>query len=200
MKLFRKYAIGIDEVGTGAVAGPVVSVAVLILADQSQIISIGINDSKAMTEKKRESVNEKLIELSHNGLIQYGIGVVDAKNINNFGIVASRNESMKAALDQLNTTYNSILIDGIVDPFLGMNQKVEMIVKGDASCYNIAAASIIAKVFRDELMKKLSKDNITCYNWKRNKGYATAEHIKAIKLYGLSEEHRKSFCKNFIYV
>lgn len=200
MKCFRQDAVGIDEVGNGAIAGPVVAAAILILADESQIISIGIDDSKALTPRKREVVNKKLLDMARDNLIQYGIGVVDSEEIDHFGIVISRNKAVKIALEQLNINYKSILVDGIIDPFLGKKPEVEMIVKGDAKYYNIGAASIIAKVFRDKFMEELSKDDLACYNWKRNKGYASAEHINAIKLYGTSAHHRKSFCKNFIYV
>ena len=112
----------------------------------------------------------------------------------------STNEAMRLALDHLNFQDKMILVDGIINPFKGEQLKVKTIVKGDSKCYNIGAASIIAKVFRDKLMNGLSKDDLTWYNWRKNKGYGTAEHIKAIKLYGLSQHHRKSFCKNFIYV
>jgi ribonuclease HII len=198
-KFFKSNTIGIDEVGRGAIAGPVVASAVLILTDQSHIDNIGIDDSKAMSERKRQEVHDKLMEMCRNGLIQYGLGVVDQDEIDKFGIVSSTNRAMELALRQIDYIENkTILVDGIVNPFTGL--KVETIVKGDAKCYNIASASIIAKVFRDKLMVELSKDNLSCYNWERNKGYGSAEHIRAIKLHGLSQHHRKSFCKKFIYV
>jgi ribonuclease HII len=195
-KFFKANAIGIDEVGRGAIAGPVVAAAVLI--DESQVVSVGIDDSKALSEKKREVVNQKLLDMANNGLLLYGIGVVDQKEIDQNGIITSTNKAMRIALEHLDFKDKLILVDGIINPFTDI--KVETIIKGDAKCYNIGAASIIAKVYRDNLMAELSKGHLTCYNWKKNKGYASAEHIKAIKLNGLSQHHRQSFCKNFLYV
>ena len=197
-KFFKENAIGIDEVGRGAIAGPVVAAAVLILTGESQVVSIGIDDSKALTQKKREVVNQKLLDMANNGLLLYGIGVVDQKEIDQDGIVRGTNKAMRIALEQLNFQDKLILVDGIINPFTDV--KVETIIKGDSKCYNIGAASIIAKVYRDNLMVELSKGHLTCYNWKKNKGYASAEHIQAIKLHGLSQHHRQSFCKNFLYV
>jgi ribonuclease HII len=197
-KFFKSNVIGIDEVGRGAIAGPVVAAAVLIFADKSEIETIGIDDSKAMSPKRREAVNEKLMEMVTNGLIKYGIGVIDQDHIDTLGIVASTNKAMAIALSNLDYIDRTILVDGIINPFSQLN--VETIVKGDGKCYNIASASIIAKVYRDKLMVELSKDRLSCYNWERNKGYGSAEHIKAIKLHGISQHHRKSFCKKFIYV
>jgi ribonuclease HII len=199
-KIFEKYGIGIDEVGRGAIAGPVVAVAVLISSDEKQVTSLGINDSKLLTTKQRELVNQRLLDMSTVGLLKYGVGVVEPDKIDNDGIIASTNEAMRLALNHLDFKDKMILVDGIINPFKDQELKVQTIIKGDCKCYNIGAASIIAKVFRDKLMDQLSKEDLTWYNWKRNKGYGTAEHIKAIGLYGLSQHHRKSFCKNFIYV
>jgi len=199
-KFFKRNAIGIDEVGRGAIAGPVVAAAVLILSNEEEIISLGINDSKLLTANKRELINKQLLNMAAIGLLDYSIGVVESDKIDNYGIMESTNEAMRLALDHLNFQDKMILVDGIINPFKGKQLKVETIVKGDSKCYNIGAASIIAKVFRDKLMNGLSKDDLTWYNWRKNKGYGTAEHIKAIELYGLSQHHRKSFCKNFIYV
>ena len=199
-KIFEKYGIGIDEVGRGAIAGPVVAVAVLISSDEKQVTSLGINDSKLLTTKQRELVNQRLLDMSTVGLLKYGVGVVGPDKIDNDGIIASTNEAMRLALNHLDFKDKMILVDGIINPFKDQELKVQTIIKGDGKCYNIGAASIIAKVFRDKLMDQLSKDDLTWYNWKRNKGYGTAEHIKAIESYGFSQHHRKSFCKNFIYV
>lgn len=199
-KIFKRYGIGIDEVGRGAIAGPVVAAAVLISLDEEQVISLGINDSKLLTVKQRELVNQRLLDMSEIGLLDYGIGVIEPDKIDNNGIITSTNEAMRIALNHLNFKDKMILVDGIINPFEDQQLKVETIIKGDSKCYNIGAASIIAKVFRDKLMDQLSQAEFACYNWKRNKGYGTAEHIQAIKLYGISQHHRKSFCKNFIYV
>ena len=153
---------------------------------------------KNLPLKKRGIVNTKLLELSDKNLLSYGIGVVSEKEIDKDGIVIATNNAMKKALQNITKENKLILVDGIINPFEGSKYDVEMMVKGDAKCYNIAAASVIAKEFRDKIMSELSHDENQCYNWKKNKGYCTTEHMRSICEYGLSKHHRQTFCKNLI--
>ena len=131
-KTFEKYGIGIDEVGRGAVAGPVVAVAVLISSDEEHVISLGINDSKLLTIKQRELVNQLLLDMSTAGLLQYGIGVVQPDKIDNDGIIPSTNEAMRLALNHLEFKDKMILVDGIINPFKDQNLIVQTLSNGDS--------------------------------------------------------------------
>ncbi len=196
-KFFISGSIGIDEVGKGAIAGPVVASALWFNKHITlEILSdIGVNDSKKLSIKKREIINKILMEMVDNKLLYYGLGIVEPDEIDRIGISASTNKAMKIALDTVDIKSDIVLIDGKINPF---DFPVKTIVKGDEKCYNIGAASIIAKIFRDKTMDELAEDDeFACYNWKRNKGYGSAEHVSAIKKYGVSSHHRKSFCKNF---
>lgn len=196
-KFFVPCAVGIDEVGRGSVAGPVIACAVFFAESLTyEILSeIGINDSKKLSIKKREIINLKLMQMSDNNLMKYGLGLVEAAEIDEIGILKATNKAMRYAFESLKTKDVKVLVDGNINPF---NFQVENIVKGDEKCYNIGAASIIAKVARDKIIDELAEGELTCYNWKKNKGYASSEHIYAIRQYGLSVHHRKSFCKNFL--
>jgi ribonuclease HII len=196
--LLKIDAIGIDEVGRGAIAGPVVAAAVWF-ADSitaELLKTIGVNDSKKLTPKRRDIVNKKLIQLSEQNLLCYGIGISNENEIDADGIVVATNNAMKHALQGIKKENKLILVDGIINPFEGYKYNVETIIKGDSKCYNIAAASVIAKEFRDKIMSELSHDENQCYNWIKNKGYCTSEHMRGIFEYGLSKHHRQTFCKN----
>jgi ribonuclease HII len=199
-KFFIKDAIGIDEVGKGALAGPVVACAVLFNSKitESFLMEIGVDDSKALTPKKRYIINEILMKLSSQGCLHYGIGAISSSYIDEYGITIATNNAMKDALTSINCANRVILVDGIINPFKEMSVNVETIVKGDFRCYNIAAASIIAKVFRDKIMDNLSVNEDQCYNWSKNKGYHSTEHMKGISYKGLSLHHRQSFCKKLV--
>lgn len=198
--LLKLDAIGIDEVGRGAIAGPVVAAAVWFSNSISEelLANIGVNDSKKLTPKKRDIVNKKLIELSEKNLLCYGIGISSENEIDTDGIVIATNNAMKKALQSIKKENKLILVDGIINPFEGFKFDVETMVKGDAKCYNIAAASVIAKEFRDKIMSELSHDENQCYNWIKNKGYCTSEHMHGILGHGLSKHHRQTFCKNLV--
>lgn len=179
---------GIDEAGRGPLAGPVV-VGACIMPKDSNIE--GVNDSKKLSEKKREMLYEQIIKEA----ISYSVGIVDEKTIDEINILEATKLGVVFALGNLNKKPELILADALKN--LDTNIKVNSIVKGDATSYSIACASIIAKVTRDRMIKELS-DKYPEYNFAKHKGYGTKEHIEAIKKYGPCEIHRKTFIKNFI--
>lgn len=184
-----KYICGIDEAGRGPLAGPVV-VASCIMPKDSMIE--GVNDSKKVSEKKRERVYEEIIKEA----LSYGVGIIDEGTIDDINILQATKLGLTNSLKELKIKPDLILVDALKDintfgiPYMS-------IIKGDATCYNIAAASIIAKVTRDRIMLEYDKVYPE-YGFAKHKGYGTAEHIAAIKKYGLCPIHRRSFVKNFI--
>lgn len=184
-----KYICGIDEAGRGPLAGPVV-VASVIMPKDSMIE--GVNDSKKVSEKKREELYEKIIEEA----ISYGIGIIDHNGIDEYNILNATKMGLTNSLKELTVKPDLILVDALnkIDT-LGIPYK--SIIKGDALCYSISAASIIAKVTRDRIMRQWD-EVYPMYGFEKHKGYGTAAHISAIKEYGLCPIHRKSFTKNFI--
>lgn len=183
-----KYICGIDEAGRGPLAGPVV-VASVIMPRDSMIE--GVNDSKKVSEKKREELYNKIIEEA----ICYGVGIIDHNKIDEINILNATKLGLKTSLEELKIRPNLILVDALTKiDTLGI--PYESIIKGDAKSYSIAAASIIAKVTRDRMMRQWD-EVYPMYGFAKHKGYGTAEHIKAIKDYGLCSIHRKSFTKNF---
>lgn len=180
---------GIDEAGRGPLAGPVVCACVIMPLSDDKII-MGINDSKKLTAKKREELFEKIIETA----IDYSIVQIDEKTIDEINILQATKLGMKRALENLKTTPDIVLIDAVK---IDTQIKQDNIIKGDALSYNIASASILAKVFRDRLMEELSK-KYPKYNFSKHKGYGTKEHINALKTYGKCEIHRETFIKHFI--
>lgn len=184
-----KYICGIDEAGRGPLAGPVV-VASVIMPQDSMIE--GVNDSKKISEKKREEIYEKIIEEA----ISYGVGIMDHNEIDEYNILNATKMGLTNSLKELTQKPDLILVDALnkMDT-LGIPYK--SIIKGDALCYSISAASIIAKVTRDRIMRQWD-EVYPMYGFQKHKGYGTAAHIAAIKEYGLCPIHRKSFTKNFI--
>ncbi|MCI8481622.1 MAG: ribonuclease HII [Clostridia bacterium] len=184
-----KYICGIDEAGRGPLAGPVV-VASVIMPKNSMIE--GVNDSKKVSEKKREELYDKIIEEA----ITYGIGVIDEKEIDTINILQATKKALTMSLQELTIKPNLILVDALkgIDT-LGIPYR--SIIKGDALCYSISAASIIAKVTRDRIMRQW-EEAYPQYGFEKHKGYGTSAHIQAIKEYGLCPIHRRSFTKNFV--
>lgn len=184
-----EYVCGIDEAGRGPLAGPVV-VACVIMPEDSMIE--GVNDSKKITEKRREKIYEEIIDQA----ICYGIGISDQEEIDDINILQATKKALKQALASMDIKPNVILVDALkgIDT-LGIPYR--SIIKGDANSYSIAAASIIAKVTRDRIMREWDKIYPE-YGFLGHKGYGTAKHIQAIKEYGLCPIHRRSFTKNFI--
>lgn len=180
---------GIDEAGRGPLAGPVV-IAAAIMSRDSMIE--GVNDSKKVSEKKRE----ELYEIITQEAISYGVGIIDQKEIDRINILNATKEGLTMAIRELTVRPNKIIVDALkgIDT-LGI--PYDSIIKGDAKCYSISAASIIAKVTRDRIMRQWD-EVYPQYGFAKHKGYGTAEHIAAIKEYGLCPLHRRSFVKNII--
>jgi len=183
------YICGIDEAGRGPLAGPVV-VASVIMPRDSMIE--GVNDSKKVSEKKREKLYDEIIE----NAISYSVGIVDQKEIDRVNILNATKAGLTESIKGLKVKPDIILVDALkgIDT---CQIPYESIIKGDAKCYSIAAASIIAKVTRDRIMRQWH-EIYPEYNFIQHKGYGTAAHIAAIKEYGLCPLHRRSFVKNII--
>ncbi len=180
---------GIDEVGRGSVAGPVV-VASYTISKQNQIIS-GVEDSKKLTPSKRETIYQDLIDNAKDyHIIQISNTIIDSK-----GIVYAISQGISKCIK--NTKTDFILIDGIFKEEFKFGTPYQTVIKGDAIHYCIAAASIIAKVWRDKLMEKLSIQ-YPGYDLENNKGYGTAKHIQGIKSLGLSKIHRREFVNTLL--
>ena len=184
-----EYIAGIDEAGRGPLAGPVV-VGVVIMPKDSMIE--GVNDSKKVSEKKREKLYDEIT----NEAIAWGVGIVDQNRIDEINILNATKEAVTMAISSLKVKPDLILVDALTNiDTLGIPYK--SIIKGDAKEYSIAAASIIAKVTRDRIMRQWD-EVFPEYGFKGHKGYGTKKHIEAIKEYGPCLLHRKTFIKNFI--
>ena len=191
-----KIIAGVDEAGRGPLAGPVVCACCCLPLQEDKII-IGVNDSKKVTPKKRE----ELFEIIKNKAIAYSIVEVSEKIIDEVNILNATKLGMKMAVNEVcnklkstNKDLELLLIDAVK---LDINLKQDNIIKGDAKSYNIAAASILAKVYRDRLMVKYAK-TYPIYNFEKHKGYGTKEHIENLKKFGKCEIHRDSFIKKFV--
>ena len=184
-----KNICGIDEAGRGPLAGPVV-VAGVIMPDDSMIE--GVNDSKKVSEKKRELLYDKIIEEA----ISYSVAIIGQDVIDDINILNATKKGLTVSLQELTQKPDLILVDALngIDT---MGIPYDSVIKGDAKCYSIAAASIIAKVTRDRIMKEWDKV-YPQYGFDGHKGYGTAKHIAAIKEHGLCPIHRRSFTKKFV--
>jgi len=179
-----KLIVGVDEAGRGPLAGPVVAAAVIF---SRAYINKEINDSKQISEKKRK----ELFEIIKKDALAYGVGIVDAETIDRINIYEATKVAMKEAIKNLNHDYDLILTDAMKLE----NQKVEVIdiIKGDAKALPIAAASIIAKVTRDEMLNELGKQYPE-YGFEVHKGYGTKKHLEALDKYGpIKKIHRFSY-------
>jgi len=181
------YIAGVDEAGRGPGAGPVVAAAVRVPDASLSTLEGKVKDSKKMTPRRRESMREVIINTC-----DYGIGVIDNKIIDEINILEATKIAMRKAIAGLEYV-DHVLIDGNVK-IKKLHLPQQQIIKGDNISISIAAASILAKTTRDELMAELHYV-LPVYNWIKNKGYLTKEHIEMIRLYGASEYHRKSFRK-----
>jgi len=183
---FRKNCVeaGCDEAGRGCLAGPVVAAAVILPADFQ---SDTLNDSKQLTEKQRLELREEIYQSAH----AWAIGVASPKEIDDINILNASYLAMHRAIDQLSQRPELLLIDGNrFKPYKDIPH--ECVIKGDAKYYSIAAASVLAKTHRDELMKDLAS-RYPGYGWDTNVGYPTREHREGLKKNGSTEHHRKSF-------
>ncbi len=180
---------GIDEAGRGPLFGPVVAACVVLPKD---CLIEGVNDSKKLSEKKRESLFEEIKEKA----VAWGVGIVDNNTIDEINILEATRKAMHEAVSNLQVKPDYIFIDAEkhVDT---CNIPYLPIVKGDALSINIACASIIAKVTRDRMIDEIA-GKYPEYGLDKHKGYGTKAHIDAIKQYGITPLHRKSFCKNFV--
>lgn len=190
--LYKKgvnYICGIDEAGRGPLAGPVVVASVIMPKDS---MLEGVNDSKKVSEKKREKLYEEII----NSAISYSVAIIDQKEIDQINILNATKRGLTKSVKELKVKPDIILVDALnnIDT---CGIPYESIIKGDAKSYSIAAASIIAKVTRDRIMRQWD-EVYPQYGFAKHKGYGTANHIAAIKENGLCQLHRLSFVKNII--
>ena len=195
-----KAIAGIDEAGRGPLAGPVV-VACCLMPRNSMIE--GVNDSKKISEKKREMLYEQIT----NEAISYGIGIINQKEIDEINILQATKKGLTEAIKDMENKLAEKPELGIIKPdaiLVDALTKIDTdgipyksIIHGDAISYSIACASIIAKVTRDRIMRQWD-EIYPCYGFSAHKGYGTARHIEAIKEYGLCPIHRRTFTKNFI--
>lgn len=184
----HQYICGIDEVGRGPFAGPVVAGAVILPKDDPILY---LNDSKKLSEKKREALYDEIMERA----VATGIGIVSPARIDEINILQATYEAMRMAIQNLGVTPDLLLNDAVTIPEVDIEQVP--IIKGDAKSVSIAAASIIAKVTRDRLM--IEYDSVLPgYDFASNKGYGTKKHIEGLKELGPSPIHRMTFIKKYI--
>lgn len=179
-----KYVAGVDEVGRGCLAGAVVAAACIL--DMSRDLPEGLDDSKKLTAAKREEIAEELKER----VVAYSIGQIEAEEIDEINILQATKKAMLMAIDRLEPKADFLLIDALQLKEMRLPQKA--IIKGDAISASIAAASILAKTYRDNLMREMCKIYPE-YGFSKHVGYATKEHLDAIKKHGACSLHRKSF-------
>ena len=179
---------GIDEAGRGPLAGPVVAGAVILPKDEKILY---VNDSKKLSEKKREMLYDEIMDRA----LAVGVGIVGPERIDEINILQATYEAMRMAVAQLKVQPDILLNDAVTVPDLKVHQVP--IVKGDAKSVSIAAASIIAKVTRDRLMREYGQV-FPEYEFASNKGYGTKSHIEALKTYGPTPIHRRTFIQHFV--
>lgn len=184
-----RYIAGVDEVGRGPLAGPVVCAAVIMPLDEDKLV-IGVDDSKKLSEKKREQLAEEIKARA----LCYTIVEIDEKTIDEINILEATRLGMKKAIESLEILPETVLTDGNMT--IDTHFPQHSVVHGDALSYSIGAASIIAKVYRDHLMDEFAK-TYPHYGFEKNKGYGTAAHIQGIKEHGLCPIHRRTFTKKF---
>lgn len=184
-----KAICGMDEVGRGPLAGPVVVAAVVMPLEADKLID-GVDDSKKLTEKRREALYDKILAVAK----AVSVIKVEPAEIDEINILNATKKAMRQAVEEIKEKADIAFVDAVK---LDLPLPEVAIIKGDAKSYNIAAASIIAKVYRDRLMLEYDKE-YPAYDFASNKGYGTAKHIAALKEYGATPIHRRSFIKNFV--
>ena len=183
-----QYICGVDEAGRGPLCGPVAAAAVIMPKDS---FIDGVNDSKKLTEKKREALYEQIIKEA----IAYYVCLIDNKEIDEINILNATLKAMETAINGLSVKADFALIDGNRNK--GITTPNQTVVKGDAKSYSIACASILAKVTRDRLMEEYDK-MYPEYGFSKHKGYGTKAHYEAIENYGITPIHRKTFLKKIL--
>lgn len=189
LKIGEKYLVGIDEVGRGPLAGPVVCCAVVMPLGDDKIIE-GIDDSKKLSEKKRVALAEQIKQTA----LDYCICEISPEEIDEINILQATKLCMKRCAEGINKVAVDLVATDALDIAVSFPQI--SVVKGDLKSYTIGAASILAKVYRDDLMVEYDK-TYPSYCFAKNKGYGTKDHIKALKEIGSCPIHRKTFIKNF---
>ncbi|MEK7447200.1 MAG: ribonuclease HII [Patescibacteria group bacterium] len=177
----KECICGVDEVGRGSWAGPLYVGAVVF--DKNHKMIDGINDSKKLTPTKREKLHKEIVENS----LAHSIGIVKHYEVDNYGLTLATEIAIERAIEGLGLEVDMLLVDAI--PF--KKRESESIIKGDAVCYSISCASILAKVGRDRYISNIPEAET--YRFDKNKGYGTMEHVELIKKHGVSDVHRKSF-------
>ena len=186
------YLAGVDEVGRGPLAGPIVAASVILdLNVLDEDLILGINDSKKLTAKKREELSEIIINKS----ICYNIALIEHNVIDKDGVGVCNQEVLKQAAENLSVKPDFVVSDGYGIKNIGINNT--FVIKGDSKSASIACASIVAKVYRDNLMKKYA-EIFPQYQFQNNSGYGSKEHIEAIKKFGPCPIHRRSFLRNIL--
>jgi ribonuclease HII len=193
---FVGVVAGIDEAGRGPLCGPVCAACVVL---NRVNYPENLDDSKVIPENRREKIFEDILEFEQRGLLYYGVGAADSLEIDKVNILNATKMTMARAyrnlVDRYGIKIDTIIVDGNFLPKIDVSALA--VIKGDKISYSIACASIIAKVVRDRELRSMGI-KYPQYNWIKNKGYGTAEHLEAIKKYGLVENyHRKSFCRRF---
>lgn len=179
-----QFEAGTDEAGRGCLSGPVVAAAVILPLDYHNKL---LNDSKQLSEAKRK----KLRPIIEKDALAYGVSFINEKEVDQLNVLQASITGMHRAISMMSITPEYIIVDGNkFKPYKDV--PFETIVKGDAKYLSIAAASVLAKTYRDDFMEKIHKE-FPFYNWKNNKGYPTKEHRKAIQEYGITKYHRKTF-------
>ena len=179
-----QFVAGVDEVGRGCLAGPVVAAACIL--DQSKPVPRSLNDSKKLTERQRKEIYQELRQTA----VAYSLGIIDADDIDRVNILEATKLAMLKAIDGLTPAPDHLLIDALQLRQCSLPQKA--IIKGDSISYSIAAASVIAKVFRDDLMKQYDAE-FPEYGFAGHKGYGSVAHLAAIREHGPCRLHRKTF-------
>ena len=182
-----KYIAGVDEVGRGPLAGPVVTAAVIMPLDD---IVAGVDDSKKLSKKKREKLYDEILSKA----ISVSVKEVSETVIDEINILNATKLCMKNSIESLSAKPDVVLVDAVK---LDVGVKCVPIIKGDAKSYSIGAASIVAKVYRDRLMERYG-ELYRGYGFERNMGYGTKEHIEKLKEIGACPIHRRTFIKNFL--
>ena len=183
----KGFICGVDEAGRGPLAGPVVAAAVILPEDETFIY---LNDSKKVTEKRREALYEQIVSKA----VSYGIGIVSHDIIDEINILQATYRAMRSAVENMDIRPDVCLVDAVTIPDLGDIEQVP-IIKGDAKSVSIAAASVLAKVTRDRMMAEMG-EKYPQYGFEKHKGYGTKAHMEAIREFGPCPEHRRTFIKN----